>query len=463
MRFSAIAATLVALALSAAAHAGPPEGEFAVEKDSFGPVVRINVDKIKDWSKVPGVKQCIVVPPAPGETVPSHAVISNMKDVDGDGRIDLFCWLIEKPFSQVARFDSGGRQVWISERLGPGSGDESGMPIVDLDGDGKYELVLSQWAALYCLDAGTGKIKWKKDHVQGGKPGPGSWDYPMVVGHFADKKKLAVVVRAGLKMHCFGPDGAELWTCPLTGDTYGHALVRGDVNGDGWDEIISSRTGMTEALTHDGKTLWNDGTQKNHSDNVAIGDFDGDGRAEVVYDHDGCGGAGPLYVVDATTGRLKFSIDYRKDGMRHCQGFTCADFNRDTPGLELAVTDKARPLLLYDARGKLLFKRDTPTSLVTKADWDGDGVQDILVFAIGVNLDPIWSVWNGRGQRLYAMSLLPSPTRSHATMCGPGLGFDGYGDLDGNGRADVLMAFGPWKTGRPQYLLLMEAPAPAAK
>jgi len=36
-------------------------------------------------------------------------------------------------------------------------------------------------------------------------------------------------------------------------------------------------------------------------------------------------------------------------------------------------------------------------------------------------------------------------------------------DLDGNGRADVLVAFGPWAFGTPQNLVLMEAPAKGAK
>ena len=35
-------------------------------------------------------------------------------------------------------FDSSRKQVWMSERLSLGSGDESGMPIVDLDGDGRH-------------------------------------------------------------------------------------------------------------------------------------------------------------------------------------------------------------------------------------------------------------------------------------------------------------------------------------
>ncbi len=36
-----------------------------------------------------------------------------MKDVHGDGRIDVFCRLIEMPFSQVVWFDSSRKQVWM--------------------------------------------------------------------------------------------------------------------------------------------------------------------------------------------------------------------------------------------------------------------------------------------------------------------------------------------------------------
>jgi len=47
--------------------------------------------------------------------IPVVYEISNTKDVDGDGRIDVFCRLIEMPFSQVVRFDSSRKQVWMSE------------------------------------------------------------------------------------------------------------------------------------------------------------------------------------------------------------------------------------------------------------------------------------------------------------------------------------------------------------
>ena len=34
-----------------------PEGEFAIEKDQWGDIVRVNMLKIRDWSNVPGVKE----------------------------------------------------------------------------------------------------------------------------------------------------------------------------------------------------------------------------------------------------------------------------------------------------------------------------------------------------------------------------------------------------------------------
>ncbi len=58
----------------------------------------------------------------------------------------------------------------------------------------------------------------------------------------------------------------------------------------------------------------------------------------VIYDHDGCGGAGPLYIVDGLTGKLKSTIDYLKEGMTHCQGFSFGEFNTDSHGLELGVS-----------------------------------------------------------------------------------------------------------------------------
>jgi len=435
-----------------------PSGEFSVDQDAFGRIVRVNMDRIHDWEQVPGIKTRWALTGPEGQAACYHGVSSNLKDVDGDGRLDLFRLIQSKPCGQLARFDERGRFLWKTEQLAPGCGDESGVPVEDLDGDGSYECILSHWAAVYCIDAQTGAVSWRRELEAGGKPGPGSWDYPMVIGHFVDRKRFAVCVRAGLNVHCFDADGSSLWTFALNGDVYGHELHRYDVDGDGLDELFIGRNGSTMALTGNGELLWEDASQRNHTDFFVMGDVDADGHCEVAYDHDGCGGGGPLYVVDALTGELELSADYRSEGLKHAQAAVCADFRADLPGLELACTDKLHFMVLFDAQGNAIWKRDVPTSLLSQADWDGDGTMDILNFTVAVNVDGAFSVWNGHGRRLYAISWLPSPVRSHAVGCGPGLGCDGFGDLDGDRRADVPVAFGPWAFGSPQNLFLMEAP-----
>lgn len=437
------------------------EKEYSIGTDAFGEIVQVDVDRITDLEAVPGVKTAYPTTPDPDQREKHHAVISNMKDLNGDGNMHVFRALIDKPYTRIACYDESGRQVWMSEKIAPGGDDESGMPVADIDGDGKYEIILSQWAAVYCIDAHTGAVKWIHELEKGGRAGPGGWDCPMVVGRFRGGGEISIVVRSGLNIRCLDGAGREVWHQPLTGDeTYGHSLCRYDVNGDGLDEVFSARNGMIDAFAPDGTVLWKDDSQLNHSDNFAFGDIDGDGRCEVVYDHDGCGGKGPLYVADPLTGRLKYAMDYAAAGLRHCQGFTMDRFRPDLPGLQVAVVGKDDRLLLFGHDGELLWQHRVPTGLVTKADWNGDGTPEIVDFAVGYDLDPAWSVWNGKGERLFAMSFLPAAKdcRSHASMCGPGLGFDGYGDLDGNGRADILVAHGNWKTGSPQYHFIAEMP-----
>jgi len=435
-----------------------PDSEYAIGTDKHGEIVRINRGLIRDWLKVPGIKKYWDVRGPQDEEKAWIAVTCNFKDVDRDGRLDIFRMLVYQPYGQLARFDYDGKLVWKSEQLPPCSGDESGVPIVDLDGNGRYECMLSQWACLVCIDADSGRTKWKAPLDKGGKPGPGSWDYPMAVGHFDSRDNYAVVTRAGLKVMCFDAAGRQLWTYDLAGDTYGHELDRYDVDGDGFDEVFIGRNRNTTALDHDGTLLWQDNTQRNHTDFFAFGDIDEDGRFEVIYDHDGCGGNGPLYIADACTGDREFAVDYRVEGLAHAQALACADFRPDLPGLEFACDDKSNFIIMWDAKGSVLWKCRHPSSLLSKADWDGDGAADLLVFTVGVNVDPAFSIWNGHGKRLYAISWLPALVRSHATGCGPCLGFDGFGDIDGNGKADIPVAFGPWKFGQDQYLFLMEAP-----
>ena len=115
----------------------------------------------------------------------------------------------------------------------------------------------------------------------------------------------------------------------------------------------------------------------------------------------------------------------------------------------------------------MVWNRNVPSSLLSKGDWDGDGVEDIACFALGADVDGMFSVWNGNGERLYAISFLPSPSVrtwsekhnggswSHA-MPGGHEGVRRQLDLDANGRADFITPFGAWHWGSDAILFLME-------
>ncbi len=459
-----------------------PEGEFAVGKDQRGEIVRVNMLKIKDWSKVPGVKKAWPMKGFEGVAgMAFHPIISEVKDVDGDGKLDIFRRRSEHPGAQIERlrYDDDS-VVWESEPVGALSGDESRLPVFDLHGNGRFSVVHAtrqdDCFRLWCIDAETGKTEWSTPFGDGVKRHGGNGQGDIVVGHFLGRKTRAVVVRDGGVLHCYDHTGKKAWTHDTElqgGDAYSHEMGRCDVDGDGLDEIFPNWQKLTMGLRGDGMVLWEDRTQRHHSDFIDYGDVDDDGNIEVIYDHEGCGAAkGPIYIVEPLTGRIKAKIDYRQQGIRHAQNIALGNFDKTSKGLEIAFCEKGSNIYLFDAAGKLVWKRPVPASLLSTGDWDSDGDEEILAFGLGANVDGMFSVWDGDGTRLYAISFLPSPYnkgldaatyrknlggswRAHA-MPGGHEGIRRQIDLDGNGRADVIMPFGEWHWGSSSILFLME-------
>jgi outer membrane protein assembly factor BamB len=451
-----------------------PKGEFAVGRDQWGDIVRVNMLKIRDWSKVPGVKKAWIMKGFEGEEgMAFHPIISEVKDVDGDGELDIFRRRSEHAREGIERLDyDDGSVVWVSEPVGAMSGDESRLPVFDLHGNGRYCVVHAtrqdKCFMLWCIDAGTGKTEWRAPFGDGVKRNAGNGQGDVVVGHFLDKQTRAVVVRDGGVLHCFDHTGKKTWTHDTGlrgGAAYAHELYRHDADGDGLDEVFANWQRLMMGLRGDAAVLWEDKTQTRHSDYLVCADVDADGETELIYDHHE--GRGPAYVVEAMTGKIRMKIDYSKEGLGNAQNIAVGDFDPARKGLEIAICGKSGNLFLWDATGKKLWNRNVPASLLSKGDWDGDGVEDISCHALGANVDGMFSVWNGQGERLYAISFLPSPSKrtwsnehnggswSHAT---PG-GHEGVRrqiDLDGNGRADFILCMGAWHWGSDSILFLME-------
>lgn len=446
-----------------------PDGKWAVGEDAWGKIVRVNMLKITDadWPEVPGVKKAWRMQGFEGEEgMAFHPIMSEVKDVDGDGKPDIFRLRSEHAGAQIERVRYGdGSVVWVSEPVGALYGDESRLAVFDLHGNGEFSVVYADKGGLYCLDAHSGETRWKV-HAVGGD---------FTVGRFQHDVKQGVVVHRDGVIRGFDWDGNPAWTYDTGlrgGDTYAHELMRGDADGNGRDEIFVNMQRLTLALRGDGTLLWEDKTQKHHSDVLELADITGDGRKEFIYDHEGCSRErGPLYIVDAVTGERRFTIDYRRDGLRHAQNMAVGQFDKNLPGLQIALCGKRSELAMWDSQGKLVWQRSAPTSLLSKGDFNGDGAEEIMVFGLGANVDGIFSVWNGQGERLYAVSFFPSPSKrtwsdkhnggswSHA-MPGGHEGIRRQVDLDGNGRADVIMPFGAWHWGSDSILFLMEGPTP---
>jgi len=444
-----------------------PEGKWVIAEDQWGKIVRVNMLKITgdDWADIPGIKIAWQMKGFEGEQeMAFHPIISDVKDVDGDGKLDIFRCRSEHPGARIERlrYDDGS-VVWESEPLGALHGDESRLPVFDLHGNARFSVLHATKDGTWCIDAATGKTEWAA------RDGIGD----IIVGHFLDAKTQAVVVRDGGILRCYDHNGKAAWTHDTGlrgGSAYAHEMARCDVDGDALDEVFANWQRLTMGLRGSGEVMWEDRTQKHHSDFLDYGDVDGDGRIELIYDHEGCGAAkGPIYVVEPLTGKIKTQIDYRKQGVSHAQNVALGNFDANSPGLEIAFCEKGRNVFMFDSSGTLLWKRPVPASLLSRGDWNGDGAEDIFAFGLGANVDGMFSVWSGTGDRLYAISFLPSPSKrtwsdqhnggswSHA-MPGGHEGIRRQVDLDGNGRADVIMPFGAWHWGSDAILFLMEGP-----
>jgi len=219
-------------------------------------------------------------------------------------------------------YDANGNA--LDESLGATVATGTGyIPVAaDIDGDGQVELITG--AEIYVWDR-TNK-KWQpKQALPGGVGHVAVADFGTYTNGMSDRAHLdgiaeVALIRAGVA-HVFALDGREVFTANLQGTTAGAGgpPTIADFDGDGRVELSSAGataytvfdpdcTGTPDpmfcaSMTTNG-VLWADISQ-DASSNVtgsSVFDFDGDGRAEVVYG-DECF----TRVYDGLTGKVVYS------------------------------------------------------------------------------------------------------------------------------------------------------------
>ena len=245
--------------------------------------------------------------------------------------------------------------------------------VADLDGDGAREVIVPRGNAILVWSA-SGELKWKTA-ATGGR----IWASP-VVADFIGGPELEVGFAARDQIYLLDHTGAILPGFPVTWQDELRSIAAGDVDGDGKLELAAS---LATGGPSDVVAAWRaDGTLAPgfppnkagtsgcdqacylagcYDQNLALGDLDGDGKADLVAPHDnayasfhkGTGvafDAAPIYPAKKTPG-----VRYLHDLGESEQGYA----NDEANALQAHFTNTAPAI----------------------ADIDGDGTREILLLA----------------------------------------------------------------------------------
>lgn len=171
---------------------------------------------------------------------------------------------------------------------------------VDLNGDGTNELVAGRTAFTY-----SGQTLWHRDDLADGLSTVANVD--------ADSNPEVILLTASNDLLVLEDDGTTLYG-PLhissgqvneDGQDEGFIATNpavGDLDGDGYPEIVVSATNWVYVFEHDLTLKWKaQSSDQTGASGPTTFDFEGDGRAEVVYADEG-----NVFIWDGITGSVKY-------------------------------------------------------------------------------------------------------------------------------------------------------------
>ncbi len=221
-----------------------------------------------------------------------------------------------------------------------------------------------------------------------------------------------------------GDGSGEYWrTTTNVGQDGGFAI--GDLDGDGWPEVVGAGTNKLTAL--DGQTgavVWTSASFASSMDSYgynypSISDMDGDGRPEVTVGNVILNGATGAVLGQGNKG--KGAAPYGGSPSGGTYGTLSVPIDLDGDGQEELVTGNAA----YNPDGTVKWSNTGLDGLVAVADFDGDGDGEIVktsgIYVTGMETDGT-EVW---GPLTYA---------------GGNLGAPAVDDLDGDGTPDIVFA-----------------------
>ena len=223
-------------------------------------------------------------------------------------------------------------------------------------------------------------------------------------------------------------DGSDVaWTAEGNYGDYQAGLALGDLDGDGWQELVTVNNSFACALdARDGSEKWcskdlGDSIDPNGINYPAIADMDGDGLAEVIL--------GPR-IISSTgavigTGALgKGTSPWGGDPELNF-GVLSAVIDLDADGVQEVVTGSAA----YDLDGNTLWQNGGLDGFVAVADFDHDGRGEIIktsgLEVVGMESD---------GTEVWGPIAFPGPADFPSQLGPPAID-----DLDGDGTPEIVL------------------------
>ncbi len=280
-------------------------------------------------------------------------------DLDGDGDIELVVGLAN---GGLAIFDHRGRKVTQTRQSPSTGGSSTPVPaIADLDGDGVPEIIAGRNVYDNNLN-----LRWSK--TSGGE-GLNFWVSIAAVADVNGDGRPDVV--AGNT--AYDRNGNVIWTASGVPDGF---PAIGDFDGDGDAEVVLVSGGRVYLLNgNNGSRVWGPVSVDGNGGPPTVADVDGDGAPEI-----GVAGQSWFWCIE-TNGTVKWR-DSRQDLTSSATGSSVFDFEGDGSA-ELAYTDELR-LRIYDgATGAIRYEIANPNGTAwenpTIVDVDHDGNAEVLI------------------------------------------------------------------------------------
>jgi hypothetical protein len=326
-------------------------------------------------------------------------------DVDGDGRIDIVAVTGEK---YLVLIDANGKVLRTSDKPIPTSNDGwgGGVALGDMDGDGHPEIAFG--ATVFSTTNNAITLSWTG---KGGAGGGGNEELTTFVDLDGDGTQELLAGRTAYRA-----DGSMLWNRTDLPDGFPGV---GDFNGDGKPEVVlvySGQVWLLEGAT--GATqlgplmLAGSGT----GGPPTVADFDGDGKPEIgVAKATYYSVAKPNYAAGTLEMSTLWSVP-NHDLSSSVTGSSVFDFEGDGKA-EVIYGDECFLWVFDGQTGKVRFAAPhtsfTATEASVVADVDGDGRAELIMVSNGAS-PTSWGCQTAAG--------VPTTVNGQTWTKGPGVG-----------------------------------------